>query len=78
VKHILVTGHYGCGGVKAALEHQEFGLIDNWLRHIKDIYRIHEDKFAGLNAQQRTDLMCELNVIEQVSNVCHTTIIQNA
>lgn len=78
VKHILVTGHYGCGGVKAAMEHQEFGLIDNWLRHIKDIYRLHENQFAGLNAEQRLDLMCELNVHEQVANVCHTTIIQSA
>lgn len=78
VKHILVTGHYGCGGVKAAMEHQEFGLIDNWLRHIKDIYRLHESQFAGLSAEQRIDLMCELNVHEQVANVCHTTIIQNA
>lgn len=78
VKHILVTGHYGCGGVKAALEDQEFGLIDNWLRHIKDIYRLYEPEFQGLNAQQRFDQLCELNVVEQVANVCHTTIIQNA
>lgn len=78
VKHILVTGHYGCGGVKAALEDQEFGLIDNWLRHIKDIYRLYELEFQGLDAQQRFDQLCELNVVEQVANVCHTTIIQNA
>jgi len=78
VKHILVTGHYGCGGVKAALEDQEFGLIDNWLRHIKDIYRLYEPEFQGLDAQQRFDQLCELNVVEQVANVCHTTIIQNA
>ncbi|WP_068860261.1 carbonate dehydratase [Perlucidibaca aquatica] len=78
VKHILVTGHYGCGGVKAALEDQEFGLIDNWLRHIKDIYRLYESEFQGLDAQQRFDQLCELNVVEQVANVCHTTIIQNA
>ncbi|MEL0029172.1 MAG: carbonic anhydrase, partial [Perlucidibaca sp.] len=51
VKHILVTGHYGCGGVKAAMEHREFGLIDNWLRHIKDIYRLHERQFEGLDEQ---------------------------
>ena len=75
VKHILVTGHYGCGGVKAALEDQEFGLIDNWLRHIKDIYRLYEPEFQGLDAQQRFDQLCELNVVEQVANVCHTTII---
>jgi carbonic anhydrase len=78
VKHILVTGHYGCGGVQAALENREFGLIDNWLRHIKDVYRVYEPDFEGLDAQQRFDLLCELNVAEQVSNVCHTTIVQNA
>ncbi len=78
VKHILVTGHYGCGGIKAALEDQEFGLIDNWLRHIKDIYRLYEAEFDGLDEQQRFNLLCELNVTEQVANVCHTTIIQNA
>lgn len=78
VKHILVTGHYGCGGVQAALENREFGLIDNWLRHIKDVYRVHEPDFEGLEPQQRFDLLCELNVAEQVSNVCHTTIVQNA
>jgi len=78
VKHILVTGHYGCGGIKAALEDQEFGLIDNWLRHIKDIYRLYESEFDGLDEQQRFNLLCELNVTEQVANVCHTTIIQNA
>ena len=78
VKHVLVTGHYGCGGVKAALEDQEFGLIDNWLRHIKDIYRLYEAEFECLDTQQRFDQLCELNVVEQVANVCHTTIIQNA
>lgn len=78
VKHILVTGHYGCGGVQAALNNQEFGLIDNWLRHLKDIYRLYEKDFDGLNDQERLDLLCEINVIEQVSNVCHTTIIQDA
>lgn len=78
VKHILVTGHYGCGGVKAALEHQEFGLIDNWLRHIKDIYRLYEGEFEGLDQDQQLALLCELNVAEQVANVCHTTILQNA
>ena len=78
VKHILVTGHYGCGGIKAAREDQEFGLIDNWLRHIKDIYRLYESEFDGLDEQQRFNQLCELNVIEQVANVCHTTIMQNA
>jgi carbonic anhydrase len=79
VKHIMVVGHYGCGGVKAALECREHGLIDNWLRHIQDVYRYHQAKFAGLKSErERTDLLCELNVIEQVANVCHTTIVQNA
>jgi carbonic anhydrase len=78
VKHILVTGHYGCGGVQAALEDREFGLIDNWLRHIKDVYRWYESEFDDIPADQRLDLLCELNVAEQVSNVCHTTIVQNA
>lgn len=78
VKHILVTGHYGCGGVKAALEDSEFGLIDNWLRHIKDIYRLYEDDFDKRPADKHLDLLCELNVVEQVANVCHTTIVQSA
>ena len=78
VKHILVTGHYGCGGVQAALENREFGLIDNWLRHIKDVYRLYAGEFEGLAPQAQLDLLCELNVGEQVSNVCHTTIVQNA
>lgn len=78
VKHILVTGHYGCGGIQAALNNREFGLIDNWLRHIKDIYRLHEKEFDGLDDQKRLDLLCELNVVEQVTNVCHTTIVQSA
>jgi carbonic anhydrase len=78
VKHILVTGHYGCGGVQAAMDNRELGLIDNWLRHIKDVYRIYENDFEGLDAEQKLDLLCELNVSEQVANVCHTTIVQNA
>ena len=79
VKHIIVCGHYGCGGVGAAMQNREFGLIDNWLRHLKDIYQKHE---ADLNAiedeHQRQDRFCEFNVIEQVYNVCHTTIVQGA
>lgn len=78
VKHILVTGHYGCGGVRAALEGSEFGLIDNWLRHIKDTYRLYEAEFEGLDDAARLRLLCELNVLEQTANVCHTTIVQNA
>ncbi len=79
VKHIIICGHYGCGGIKAALEDKEHGLIDNWLHHIKDVYRIHKDKFNNINDENcKVNLLCELNVIEQVHNVCNTTIIQNA
>lgn len=79
VKHIIVCGHYGCGGVHAALQHRRFGLIDNWLRHIQDIHDIHRDIVSSEeNVQQQTDRLCELNVIEQVSNVCETTIVQDA
>ena len=78
VKHIIVCGHYGCGGIKAALENQEHGLIDNWLRHIKDVERFNASKFDGLNHEEKLDLLCELNVKEQVRNVCNTTIVKNA
>jgi len=79
IRHIIVCGHYGCGGIKAALENKQHGLIDNWLRHIKDVYRYHEEKLNAINdATQKVDMLCELNVIEQVANVCHTTIVQNA
>ncbi len=78
VKHIIVCGHYGCGGIKAALDSCEHGLIDNWLRHIKDVNRFHADKFIGLNTQEKEDLLCELNVVEQVTNVCNSTIVQRA
>lgn len=78
VKHVIVCGHYGCGGVRAAMQTQEFGLIDNWLRHLKDIYQKHETVLDTLPDEQRFDRFCELNVIEQVYNVCHTTIVQGA
>jgi carbonic anhydrase len=79
VKHIIVCGHYDCGGIKAALENKPHGLIDNWLRHIKDIHRIHKDKLDTVeNEHKKIDMLCELNVIEQVANVCHTTILQHA
>ena len=78
VKHIIVCGHYGCGGVRAALENHEHGLIDNWLRHIKDVIRFNEASFKGLEHEQKMDLLCELNVREQVTNICNTTIIQDA
>lgn len=78
VEHIIVCGHYGCGGVRSALSHQEFGLIDNWLRSLKGIYYQHLDKFANLSLEAQSDLLCRLNVERQVTNVCHTTIVQNA
>lgn len=79
VKHIMVVGHYGCGGIKAAMETKEYGLIDNWLRHIKDVYRIHKSEVDAIEGpNQRFDRMCELNVIEQVANVCQTSIVLNA
>jgi carbonic anhydrase len=78
VKHIIVCGHYGCGGIKAAMESQEHGLIDNWLRHIKDVHRFNADKLSGLDSDKKLDLLCELNVMEQVFNVCNSTIVQNA
>lgn len=79
VKHVIVCGHYGCGGVKAAMSHEKYGLIDNWLRNIKDIYKLNENKIALLGTEQKkVDRLCELNVIEQVKSVVHTTIVQDA
>lgn len=79
VKHIIVCGHYGCGGVKAALDKMSFGLIDTWLRHIKDVYRLHEDELNDITDENdRLNRLCEFNVIEQVANVCHTSIVQKA
>jgi len=78
VKQIIVCGHYGCGGVRAALGHAELGLIDNWLRAIKALYHQNLEKFSELDNEARVDLLCELNVQRQVRNVCHTTIVQNA
>jgi len=79
VEHIIVCGHYGCGGVNAALGEQSLGLIDNWLRHIKDVHRFHRDKMEQLtDAKERGDLLCELNVIEQVANVCNTNTLRDA
>ncbi len=78
VKHIIVCGHYGCGGVKAAMQNHEFGLIDNWLLNIKDIYERHRDPLEQLDEKEQLDALCELNVVEQVASVCHTTIVQDA
>ena len=79
VKHILVTGHYGCGGVRASMQDRQFGLIDGWLRSIRDLayeYREHLAQFDS--EEERVDRLCELNVIQQVANVSHTSIVQNA
>ncbi|ROS00323.1 carbonic anhydrase [Sinobacterium caligoides] len=79
VEHIAVVGHYGCGGVAASMEDNELGLIDNWLRNIKDIYHRNLDEVSAAGSKQdQINRMCELNVIEQVGHVCHTTIVQNA
>ncbi|KAI9183570.1 hypothetical protein H9P43_004488 [Blastocladiella emersonii ATCC 22665] len=79
VKHIIVVGHYGCGGVVASMTSRQYGLIDNWLRAIKDVYKANEEKIEALPDQKaRVDLMCELNVAQSVRNVCATTIVQNA
>ncbi len=78
VKHIIVCGHYGCGGIKAAIGDGEHGLIDNWLRHIKDVVRNHADELSALADDDLHNRVCELNVIEQVINVCNTTVVQRA
>ncbi len=77
VKHIIVCGHYGCGGIQAAVEEAQHGLIDNWLRHIKDVARFHAEELAVLTEEEKLDRLSELNVIEQVFNVCNTTTVQN-
>ena len=79
VKHILVTGHYGCGGVRASMQDRQFGLIDGWLRSIRDLYYEKREELARLpTEEEQVDRLCELNVIQQVANVAHTSIIQNA
>lgn len=78
VKDVIVCGHYGCGGVRAALLGSKLGLIDNWLRHVQDVKQKHEETLARVDESSRVDRLCELNVIEQVVNVCQTTIVQNA
>jgi carbonic anhydrase len=79
VEHIIVCGHYGCSGVSVALQNQRVGLADNWLRHVQDVNAKHEARIpAAANLTSRVDLLCELNVIEQVANVCQTTIVRDA
>ena len=79
VKHVIVCGHYGCGGVLAAMSHKQYGLIDNWLRHIKDVYRYHDKELDAIqDVELRGRRFVELNVIEQVNDLGKTTIVQNA
>jgi carbonic anhydrase len=78
VQHIMVVGHYGCGGVQAALRGVRVGLADNWLRHIKDVRDRHAALLAATPEQHRADVLCELNAIEQVLNVAQTTVVQDA
>ena len=79
VEHIIICGHNNCGGVKAAMENSQLGLIDNWLRHVQDVFHEHEEALTAIDDKQtRLDRLCELNVIEQVLNVGRTTIVQSA
>jgi len=79
VKHIIVCGHYNCGGIRASLDDKSYGLIDNWLRHIENVYRFHQEKLDAITDEnEKQNTLCDLNVIEQVANVCNTTILKNA
>ncbi|HKA38479.1 MAG TPA: carbonate dehydratase [Burkholderiales bacterium] len=78
VRHVIVCGHYGCSGVQAALRGDRIGLSDNWLRHVQDVRHKHEGLLARAGASRMADRLCELNVIEQVANVCATTIARDA
>lgn len=79
VTHIIVCGHYGCGGVMAAMKDHHLGLVDNWLRNIRDIYAHHKEELDQIkDAKKRSNRLVELNVVQQVLNICHTTIIQEA
>lgn len=79
VRHIIVTGHYGCGGVRAAWRRERIGLADNWLRHVQDVRHKHAERLSPISDETKAaDRLCELNIIEQVLNVCHTTIVRAA
>lgn len=78
VEHLMVVGHYGCGGVQAALQGLRVGLVDNWLLHIKDVINTHRELLAGVPDDTRADALCELNVIEQALNVGQSTVVQDA
>ena len=78
VKHIIVVGHSNCGGVRAALLDQRTGLVDNWLRHVQDVRNHHSEWLDSIDAAQRVNALCELNVLEQARNACQTTVVQDA
>jgi carbonic anhydrase len=79
VRHIIVCGHYGCSGVRAALRRERLGLVDNWLRHLQDVREKHEEQLAALSDEpRRCNRLCELNVVEQVANVSRTTMVRDA
>jgi carbonic anhydrase len=78
IEQVIVCGHYGCGGVTAALQGTRHGLIDNWLRHVQDVVEKHAEELDGLAPERRLDRLCELNVAEQVTNVCQTTVVEDA
>jgi len=78
VEHVIVCGHYGCGGVQASLERRNVGLVDNWLRHVRDVHHKHAIVVESVLGPAKLDTLCELNVIEQAANVCHSTVMQDA
>jgi carbonic anhydrase len=78
VRHVIVCGHYGCGGIKSALDGVRLGLIDNWLRHVQDVANTQKAALDGLDGDVRVDRLCELNVVDQARHVCETTVIQDA
>jgi carbonic anhydrase len=79
IRHVIVCGHYGCSGVSVAIHNQRVGLADNWLRHVQDVHAKHDARVAERqDMPERIDRLCELNVIEQVANVCQTTIVRDA
>jgi len=79
VEHVIVVGHYGCGGVRAAMENQHLGLVDNWLGHVRDVHERHKDSLTAIeDPEKRYDRLCELNVLEQALNVCRSTVVRAA
>lgn len=79
IEHVIVCGHYGCGGVQAALNKAQYGLVDNWIRYVRDVYSLEKEAIEALSdSQKKWDHLAELNVVHQAMNVCHTTVVQNA